>query len=117
MTNKEIILEVKKLISDEKNFTTNVLARDDKGEGVFPQSQDACRFCLLGAIDRVCHLHKIAIEQKLEVEEQIKKAVYRWNYTSILDLNDNHGHSAVISVLDEVIYIYERNEKLLSQNS
>jgi len=53
MTPKEMLIQVKELLSDPARWTTGVLARDQNGLSVLPAGEAATCFCIVGAILKI----------------------------------------------------------------
>lgn len=52
MNKKETLIKAKELISDPSKWIKKVSALDNKGRGINPTDDNACKFCMLGAITK-----------------------------------------------------------------
>ena len=52
--NVGILRQIKRLLSDRDKWLKNSQAKNDKGRVVEPNSPDACSWCLVGALRKVC---------------------------------------------------------------
>lgn len=93
------------LIAEEKNWTKQVFARNSEGLPVASDSEDACKFCSIGALNKVSF-----IKAATETEEEIVSsgAMYAGDYLcnavdeithgatdSVVQYNDAHTHEEV----------------------
>ena len=105
----EILVKAKKLIEDYEHWTTHTLARDGKGKGCDPLSNEACSFCSLGAIVNVTQASKYVADRSSyydEAVELLRLAMYPNNYNEfrfIGDFNDKHSHEEVLDAYDKAI--------------
>lgn len=93
------------LIAEEKNWTKQVFARNSEGLQVASYSEDACKFCSLGALNRVSFL-KSATETEEEIvsdagmyaADYLCKAVDEITHgatNSVVEYNDTYTHEEV----------------------
>jgi hypothetical protein len=89
LSEHEIYVKVKELLATEEQWTQGHYAKNTNGTPVGYTSEDACSFCLLGAL--------VAINEKLN-------AMAGNNDDVILsEFNDTHTYEEVIAVLDRAI--------------
>jgi hypothetical protein len=53
MTPHEVLVGADLVLSDESKWTKRALAINNTGENVFPEAVDACKWCLIGAVQCV----------------------------------------------------------------
>ena len=87
-------MKVRELLSDETKWTQGTNARDSEGKGVAASSEEACSWCLIGAIFR-CY----GIEGSFRVEERVRlslgSAITKWNdvsWRTFAEVKDLAGH-------------------------
>jgi hypothetical protein len=95
---KDIILKAIALIENPDAWTQGVSAQDSTGLSVPATATEACRWCTLGAIDKVTgdDDHDNWQAATHTVRNVILKET---SYTSIPDFNDNHTHAEVLALL------------------
>lgn len=94
-----MLAEARALILDPANWCQEAFARDERGRSV-----EAChgvRFCALGALHRV-YTPATNTEYCLELRA-LGIAAKKLYDSSMIQVNDNRGHAAVIAVYDEAI--------------
>ena len=99
MNTKEVLIKARELISDPNNWTAHAYARDAKGERVEINSPAACKFCALGAVQRVIgRPHDPSLSRKAWNALHEQTSDY-----SVASVNDNEGHAAVMEMFDKAI--------------
>jgi len=96
MNAKETLIKAKALIQNPENWTQGCSAVDNFGEEVSPSSPEACKFCALGALDKMNDWDAGAFK------ELAKVARSKYN-TCVSQVNDKLGHSAVMEIFDIAI--------------
>ena len=91
-----IILKVIALIENPKAWTQGVSARDSTGLPVPATNTEACRWCTLGAIDKVTNDRNSRAEAQRRIREVLREET---PYPSIAKFNDNHTHAEVLALL------------------
>jgi hypothetical protein len=99
---KDTILKVIALIENSEAWTQGASARNKKGTRVSPYSQRACRWCTLGALDKVTADH----DSWMEATRRIREAMRSDMGVSISEFNDNHTHAEVLALLRKAAYAY-----------
>ena len=105
----EALREARGLIASPDKWTQRVSARREDGVRVDQASDEACRWCLIGAMGR------IAILEKVENEEWQKmcRAVARYvpGYQTLEQFNDDllTTHEQVLRAMDGGISLLERS--------
>lgn len=99
---KEILIEVREVIKDRKSWTYNAWARDKYGKPVRVDSENAVRFCLLGAGEKVTgNLGLLTDWYDLLLE------LCKYTDNNPGEFNDTHTHKQVIEMLDRAIELAE----------
>lgn len=93
---KAIILAAVALIENPEAWTQDAPARDKEGVSVDANSKQACRWCTLGAIDKVSYDYNSWLEATRRVREVLRGDA---PYISIAKFNDNHTHAEVLALL------------------
>jgi hypothetical protein len=93
---KAIILAAAALIENPEAWTQNVPARNKKGASVDANSQQACSWCALGAVDKVSYDYNSWLEATRKVRDVLRGEK---PYISIAKFNDNHTHAEVLALL------------------
>ena len=92
---KQNLLTLRDLLSDKSKWTQEVCARDKNDEEVSPGSEEACKWCLVGALMRIdLHTEKEHDEICIYLNKKIG---------GIGTFNDTHSHEEVMQKLDELI--------------
>lgn len=112
----EILIAAKAKIENINNWCRIVYATDNKGQSIHYRQPSACKFCARGAIGSVSPLPIISpTDCKLHPDEhkaiRIINEVSFDNYglISIIAVNEDIGHSAVMNCFDKAIKILERD--------
>ena len=102
----DVLQDVKELLITPGHWIKGIIAHNEKGLVTDPIENDACGWCLLGAIDHVAYHNNINRETRNEVQDIIYKVLEEQRgMCSIPDFNDDHNtkHSDILDVLDEAI--------------
>jgi hypothetical protein len=94
MSTVEILKAAKALITDEKNWAQGCIARSASGEEVGALNPTACRFCAVGAIQKVA-----TDESRIPVIDILRSLAKG----SVSFFNDSHSHAEVLSLFDLAI--------------
>jgi|SRR6185369_12350995 len=101
------LIAAKTLISYPSEWTTFFLARSREGDDCAPNSPQAVRWCALGAVDAVARANIIKIWDLL-AEAAIDMGADEENFKHpAAQINDNHGHAAVMRMYDRAIQLAE----------
>lgn len=101
-----MIKGAREIISDPSRWTQNAYARSESGSIEIVESPKACKFCAMGALKRA------AIDMEAERDwDSREEAEHLLNHASrklyevpsVMDVNDDIGYEATISVFDEVL--------------
>ncbi|UTS52109.1 hypothetical protein [Synechococcus phage BUCT-ZZ01] len=110
----ETLIAAKQLIEDEKNWCQGVRAQDAEGWMTEPYESSACRFCAIGAIQKVkdcrdnIHIYECSEVQLLD-SLVVKNDP---SFHAIYQINDTRGHKAVIEFFDKAIQQLKEREVL-----
>lgn len=106
----EALVETKALIADPAHWTKDVHARDREGNEVYFNETNAVRWCVDGALAKVCGMSEDWRTTRLYYKANQRLAasvneLWATQFTSIgiTDINDMHGHPAVMKMLDHAI--------------
>lgn len=102
MTVVELLIEARKLIVSPEHWTQNVLARDESGRSSTCTSDNAVRWCSLGALGKVLGAD---FDYKREdlcdcAIAELDKAAHPWR---IYEFNDISHHTSVLRVWGRAI--------------
>ena len=102
MKTKQILIEARKLIENKDNWTQFVYARDIRGLKVVEDSPVACRFCLLGALNRVARSDRETYHRAIVALTAAQLELFPDTF-KLTEVNDFYGHEAVLRLLDQAI--------------
>lgn len=108
MTDIEILIAARDLISNPARWTQNFLAKDEYEYHVDPLSPDAVCWCAFGAIEKVGDdwksflLGKGASKFLVEASEELFR-------DGVSTVNDTLGHQAILAVYDRAIELAGQN--------
>ena len=108
----DVLKKAKALIDSPKKWTQKVYARDTKDMPVPWGSSAACKFCALGAVNRVVFLlysHSLVFAAL----ECLQEASNTLTGKSVAHINDTTDHATVMSIYDKAI---QRAEELESES-
>jgi hypothetical protein len=97
MPTLEVLTKARALIADPAHWTAGAYARDDKGNKVGVDAEGACAFCAVGALVRVTTWYGDYTEAYDLLSRNSGKV------PRVADLNDIHGHEAVLAMYDAAI--------------
>jgi len=109
---KGILIDSLNLIRDPRNWTTNVLARNEQGIPVYFTDEEATCWCSIGAINKVAteDYEEWLIDEALDL---LSKAGWRrWGaeFQDIIHFNDSANHSSVIGMFEDAIKLVREEE-------
>ena len=99
--NLQIVEQARSLIADEQYWCRGQLAEDARGLTVLPTSANAVRRCGLGAVIAAA----FKLTQNYDAAYAIAQNALRpyCALSTLVHVNDERGHAAVIALFDEVI--------------
>ena len=97
----QIVERARSLIADEQHWCRGQLAEDARGRIVLPTSAKAVRRCGLGAVIAVA----FKLTQNYDAAYALAQNALRpyCGLSTLVHVNDERGHAAVIALFDEVI--------------
>jgi len=97
----EIVERARRLIANEQHWCRGQLAEDARGRIVFPTSANAVRRCGLGAVIAAA----FKLTQNYDAAYALAQNTLRpyCALSTLVHVNDERGHAAVIALFDEVI--------------
>lgn len=96
MSAHAVLTEALSFIAAPEKWAADGIAFDRHGNEVSPASDNARRFCMVGAIQRV----KCSADDYGAAIREVRKACGK---QSIFEFNDGHGHKAVLKCLRRAI--------------
>lgn len=97
----QIVERARALITDEAHWYRSELARDARGMGVCPLSDDAVKRCALGAL--LASAYEITGGHRMAYDLAIRAIQPLYGTATLVKVNDVRGHAAVLALFDEVI--------------
>lgn len=85
-------MKIRELLSDETKWCKNDVAQDKDGSAISATSDDACKWCLVGAIDK-CYT---------DSTEDIWLKIYKYLNMSIGKFNDSHNFEDIKNLVEEL---------------
>src|SRR5262245_40245586 len=97
----QIVEQARSLIADEQHWCRGQLAEDARGRIVVPTSAKAVRRCGLGAVIAAA----FGLTQDYDAAYTLAHNALRpyCGLSTLVHVNDERGHAAVIALFDEVI--------------
>ena len=97
----QIVEQARSLIADEQHWCRGQLAEDARGRIVLPTSAKAARRCGLGAVIAAAY----QLTQNYDAAYALAHNALRpyCSLSTLVHVNDERGHAAVIALFDEVI--------------
>ena len=97
----QIVERARFLIADERHWCRGQLAEDASGVSVFPTASSAVKRCGLGAVITAAY----HLTHDYDIANELAHNALRPQYgiTTLVQVNDLRGHSAVLGLLEEVI--------------
>lgn len=87
---------VLEILSEQDRWTNNHLARNKYGSPVNPESEDAIRWCIVGACRKV---YGAASKECDEAIEKIQAEIYKVSHSKIPRFNDTRIYPEVLKIL------------------
>jgi len=99
----QIVERARSLIVDERHWCRGQLAEDASGVSVFPTASSAVKRCGLGAVITAAY----QLTHDYDIANELAHNALRPQYgiTTLVHVNDQRGHSAVLALFDEVIAV------------
>jgi hypothetical protein len=99
-TTKDILIKAREIISDEKNWTQGIEARDKDGNAVAYFNPLAICFCSIGAVERAAFLTNGDPARALCA---LTTGEIYYSNIAIAKFNDNSSHAEVLAMFDTAI--------------
>lgn len=102
MNTVQILKDARALISDEKNWTRDAYAFDERGEEQGCPNQHSVCFCSVGALARAARVTPGEIERS----EVVKAILAVGNFEEVgylVEFNDSRTHAEVLTLFDRAI--------------
>lgn len=106
MTTREILIAIREKIADPAHWTQECYARDEKGESVNYDAQEACRWCAKGAYyltstdKRRDDAWKLLLRSAYEIQASHPPTR---DGCPIAYVNDTLGHGAVMRMFSKAV--------------
>jgi hypothetical protein len=97
----QIVEEARSLIADKQHWCRGQLAEDVRGQVVFPTSATAVRRCGLGAV--IAAAFRLTRDYDTANELANSALLPSAGVSTLVHVNDERGHAAVLALFDEVI--------------
>ena len=99
----DILVKGKDLISDPERWTKGYAARDKKGIRVIAMSEDAVKWCMIGAIRKVVDEEEYSHE--LHMAQVLLRRHLPGNHRLLFEFNDDRAttHEDVMTLFDKAI--------------
>ena len=108
-----LLVRARARIADPARWTQGAYARDAEGRQALPKSQDAVRWCALGALEAelpyrvVDRILDIPLDLRyLDAVQRLEESILAEDWATpanVPGLNDGAGHEAVLAAYDEAI--------------
>lgn len=102
MSEVELLMEARELISDPERWCQGHIAENDTGIEVSPLSPDAKRFCAAGSICNVMGVRHAFISNAWETLGEAASGLFGRSVTYV---NDDYSHADVLRMFDRAIEI------------
>lgn len=100
MSTLETLTKARELIADPDHWTKGVLARDDLDITTSTTSENACKWCSVGAVDAVCGDDYDAY---YDAVGKLNFQAVKRGYDFVAELNDSTNHATVLEMFDDAI--------------
>jgi hypothetical protein len=97
----QIVERARALIAEERHWCRRHLALDKNGVVVSPTSAKAVKRCALGAVIAAAYQLTHDYDAAHQLGHEVLAPIYR--AATLMQVNDNRGHAAVLALFDEVI--------------
>ena len=105
----ETLKMVREFLSDETRWTRGLFARNANGEMAFINDEEACQWCLVGAITKVCSGTFNATNVILRAQRYLHLQLDS-EYDSLGGFNDQVEHKNILEFLDRTIETMESDK-------
>ena len=110
---KATLVKVRDLLSDEANWLKGYFACDTENRGVSPRSENACQWCLEGAVRLFCNgWEKHFTDPDVKPDTPYHRVCDALKDTadtpSLLKFNDDKDYEDVVKLIDDTIFNIEK---------
>jgi len=107
METLEVLKSARELLSDSKRWTRGWYARDKYGHRKMWNSDNAVRYCSMGAV------HKVAGNRHPNAIMYLNRIINPLHPDDIIVVgyNDNHTHKDILEMFDKAIDLCEKENK------
>lgn len=99
----DILIAAKCLIQNPEAWTQNKFARDMYWEPVETESDEACKFCAMGAISRIYLKNNLTLKDYEFARSALQNAAWQLKRVSAVEINDFYQHGDVMEMFDIAI--------------
>ncbi len=116
MSDRELLLthlqRVRKRIEKPENWCQKSVVLNSRGHPVSVVSDEACRWCIAGAIALECYGGEAECTSSLGTYLKVCQLVNNYTSYNMIGFNDSHEHADVLALLDKVITDLENQETI-----
>lgn len=101
----DLLVKARELIKDEENWCKNALAKNKRGNLVSEKSDDACSFCMIGAVSCAGNRNLYSMGEVDNAIDILQRSIIDQGVgvIPISVFNDGASHKDVIKVFDHAI--------------
>ena len=103
MKTKDILNKAKELISNPNHWAKGSYAFNKQGKEVSYESNDACQFCALGAINKVSSSNPLSLARYRAAVSLRKCLPKDFNYVDVFNDSPTTSHEDVLKLFDMAI--------------
>ena len=107
MTQAELFRKVKELLSDKNRWTKGDYAKDETGRSVKVNDDNACKWCLYGAVLKICYdsRHIDYLSEYIVYSSEYLVSSGKISSILLMHRNDNYNttHEEILEFIDELI--------------
>lgn len=98
---KEVLIKARALIENSVNWTKGAFARTAGGAMTSPNAPEACRFCSMGAVQKITGFDT---EAQIHLYRAVGDRLWKGsNGVGAVSMNDDYGHLCVLAMFDKAI--------------
>lgn len=106
MTAREILEKAREKIARPENWCRGALARDAKRRSVRPETPEACRWCVFGAVQAATNVN--ANPAALDAFRLLNDAARPSQGMDNFNDNYRHSHADILALFDRAIALSEK---------
>lgn len=92
---KALIRRAREIIQDPACWTQSAAARDQLQRAISPRSNDAKKYCAIGALDKAAQERGLSDRWLVELFSVL-------TLSQVIRVNDSQDHSAILALLDQL---------------